>query len=131
MGQMFNGAAVTWGVSQQLTSNASKLMKTSGQLANALSKTSSVLESWGTRAGIAGYALSSGIVGGKLIFGNGISTAEGVNFGISTLLVGGALIAAGTAAAPIIGAAALIYGGLELGSYLYNGNTFEQNIIGK
>jgi hypothetical protein len=63
--------------------------------------------------------------------GQQISTADGVGFGISTLLIGGAAIAAGTAAAPFVAGAALIYEVGELGSLLITGESLEPNMFGK
>jgi methylaspartate ammonia-lyase len=80
---------------------------------------------------VAGYTLSAVSIGSKLINGENISTAEGVGFGVSTALVGAAWIAAGTVAAPFVAAGALIYGASEFGSYMFTGNTLEENILGK
>ena len=85
----------------------------------------------GKIAGIAGYTISAVSIGSKLYNGENISTAEGTGFGISTAFVGGAVIAAGTIAAPFVATGALIYGVSELGSYIITGNTLEENILGK
>ena len=85
----------------------------------------------GEIAGVAGWTISAVSIGSKIYHGEKISTAEGTGFGISTVLVGGAWIAAGTVAAPFVATGALIYGASELGSYIFTGNILEENIFGK
>ena len=101
------------------------------QTAEALSGTLGVVSKVGKGFGIAGYGLSAVSIGSKLINGDRISAAEGVGFGISTCLVGAGWALAGTIAAPAVAIGALIYGGAELGSYIFTGNTVEENIFGK
>jgi hypothetical protein len=60
-----------------------------------------------------------------------ISTAEKAGLGYSTVLVGAAYFAAGTAAAPFVAGAALVYGVGQLGSYMFTGHTLEENYFGK
>ena len=89
------------------------------QSAKALKGTLGLVSEVGKKLGIAGYALQGAIVGYKYATGQRVSTAEKVGFVISTALVGAAWVAAGTAAAPFVAAGALIYGALQLGSYLF------------
>ena len=86
---------------------------------------------WGKNLGEAGVILTAFNIGTKIYNGEHVSTAESTNFGISTALLIGGSIAAGTVAAPFVAAASLIYGVGELGSYLFTGNTLEENIFGK
>jgi hypothetical protein len=98
--------------------------------AKALTRTGTIVGKIGGGIGTAGYVLQAVSVGYKYSTGQRVSTADNVGFGISTLLVGGAAIAAGTAAAPFVAGAAVIYGVGELGSFLFTGQSLEANIFG-
>ncbi|MBV5281634.1 MAG: RHS repeat-associated core domain-containing protein [Paludibacter sp.] len=101
------------------------------QTAKALSGTLGVVSKVGKGLGVAGYALSAASIGLKYATGQSVSTAENVGFGISSGIVGAGWLLAGTVGAPVVAGAALIYGAGELGSYLFTGNTLEENIFGK
>jgi hypothetical protein len=75
--------------------------------------------------------LRTSAITSKAINGENISKADAVGFGVSTVLLGAGIISAGTVGAPFVAAGALIYGTLQLGSYLFTGNTVEENIWGK
>ncbi|RKS01444.1 DUF6443 domain-containing protein [Flavobacterium sp. 102] len=141
IGQLTNATTVFWGASQlgvnhlrqfNLASSVGEAFGIGTQVAAPRLKAfTNTLGAWGNRAGLAGYGLSALVIGSKLLTGQTVTTAETAGFGINTALVLAGSIAAGTAAAPIVATAALIYGALELGSYIYNGKTLEQNIIGQ
>ena len=135
---LMNTGAVMYGGGEML---AGGLGRNSGQIAEAfgieasqatsrLAGAGKLLGAWGKNLGVAGVALTSFNIGNKLLNNEHVSGAEYTNLGISAGLVIGAAIA-GTAAAPFIAVASLIYGGLQLGSYLFTGNTLEENILGK
>lgn len=83
----------------------------------------------GKYVGIAGYAFQAGSIGVKVLNGESITNADAIGFGVSSVIMGAAFIAAGTAAAPLVGAAALIIGVAELGSYIFTGQSIEQQIF--
>ena len=88
----------------------------------------------GNRVGIVGYGLSAAVLLNKVVTRQTISTSEKVAFGINSFFAGVAIateLSITVAFAPQIAAAALIYGGAELISYGINGQTLEQNILGK
>ena len=101
------------------------------QTAQALKGTLGTISKVGKGLGLLGYGIQVVSTGSKFVNGEEISTAEGVGFGISTILVGGASLAAGTFAAPFVAGGALVYGIAELGSYIISGNTLEENIFEK
>ncbi len=140
MGQVFNAAGIVYGGSEMgikgLGPNGPKVIgKNIGfgtqRVATALRGTLAGISKIGKALGLAGYGLQAFSSSYKYATGQNVSTAENVGLGISTGFVGAALFAAGTAAAPIVAAGALIYGAIELGSYFYNGNNLEENLIGK
>lgn len=142
VGQLLNAGGVFWGASElgiqavRRSNGAQKIGRFLGygtqRTAAALRGTLSITKSIGAKFGTAGYVLSAISYGGQMFDPNqAISTATHVNFGVSTVLYGGAALLAGTAAAPFVAGAALIYGGAQLASWLYNGNTLEENILGK
>jgi hypothetical protein len=98
------------------------------QTARALTGTVKTLGAWGKNLGTAGMVLSSvNYVAQGLDPSQTISTATHVNFWLSAGLYGAAAVIGG----PIIGGAALIYGAGQLGSYMFTGNTLEENYFGK
>ncbi|HRH01755.1 MAG TPA: hypothetical protein PLN13_01995 [Bacteroidia bacterium] len=101
------------------------------QTAQALRGTLGVVSKVGKGLGVAGYGLQVGVTGSKLLNGQSVGTAEVVGLGLSTVLIGAAWFAAGTAAAPFVAGGALIYGVGQLGSYIFTGNTLEENYFGK
>jgi RHS repeat-associated protein len=140
-GQVFNVGGVAWGAAEKglqsirQSNGAQVIGRTIGfgtqQTAKALRGTLGAVSKAGKILGAVGYGLQVVSIGSKLINGERVSTAEAVGFGVSTVLVGAVSIAAGTVAAPFVAAAALIYGVFELGSYIFTGNTLEENIFGK
>ncbi len=101
------------------------------QTAQALRGTLGVVSKVGKGFGVAGYGLQVGTILYKTGNSIPISTAEGVGLGVSTVLIGAAYFAAGTAAAPFVATGALIYGATQLGSYIFTGQTVEEHIFGK
>ena len=140
-GQLMNAGGVVYGSAEmglqalRLGNGAQIIGRAIGfgtqQTANALSGTLGVVSKVGKGLGVAGYALSAASIGLKYATGQSVSTAENVGFGISTGLVGAGWLLAGTVGAPVVAGATLIYGAGELGSYLFTGNTLEENIFGK
>ena len=99
--------------------------------AQALRGTLGVVSKVGKGLGVAGYGLQVGTTVYKAANNMPIPTAEKVGLGYSTVLVGAAYFAAGTAAAPFVAGAALVYGVGQLGSYMFTGHTLEENYFGK
>lgn len=140
-GQLFNVGAVVYGGAEigiQLIrkSNGPQIIgRTLGfgtqRTAAALRGTLGIVGKVGKYLGVAGYAIQVATISYKVINGERVSTSQVVGFGVSTALVGAAAMAAGTLAAPFVAGAALIYGAIELGSWLYNGKTLEDNIFGE
>ncbi|RTL48890.1 MAG: hypothetical protein EKK39_11805, partial [Sphingobacteriales bacterium] len=137
-GQLMNAGGVLWGAAErggqylQQINRAQSIGRSLGfgtqQTARALSGTVKTLGAWGKNLGTAGMVLSSvNYVAQGLDPSQSISTATHVNFWLSAGLYGAAAVIGG----PIIGGAALIYGAGQLGSYMFTGNTLEENILGK
>lgn len=61
--------------------------------------------------------------------GETITTADKVNFGINTVIYGGTTLLAGTTAAPVIAVAAIVYGGTQLGFYIFTGGSIEDQVF--
>ncbi|MFZ6009402.1 MAG: RHS repeat-associated core domain-containing protein [Bacteroidota bacterium] len=141
-GQLLNVAGVFWGGSelalQTLRQNnaGSWIAKNVGfgfgtqRHAAALKGTFGVTKNVAAKLGTLGYGLSAVMYINAVMGNKKVSTASHVNFGVSTILYGAAFFTAGTVAAPFVAGAALIYGVGQLGSWLYNGKTLEDNIIG-
>ena len=140
-GQLINAGGVVYGGAEMglqamRNGNAAQVIsRATGfgtqQTAQALRGTLGVVSKVGKGLGVAGYGLQVATTGYKLYNGQSVGTAEAVGLGISTAFVGAGVILAGTAAAPFVAAGALIYGAFQLGSYIYNGNTLEENYFGK
>jgi RHS repeat-associated protein len=137
--QMMNAGAVVYGGSEMATGGllkySSQIGETFGvssiEASTAITRFGKTVGVWGKNLGTAGVLLTGYNIGAKLSRGEHVSTAEATNFGVSTVLMVGTYVAAGTIAAPVVAAASLIYGIGELGSYLFKGNTLEENIFGK
>lgn len=99
--------------------------------ARALTGTVQTISKIGAKAGTAGYLFSVGTYSNALLGNEKVSVATHVNFGVTSTLVAAAYFAAGTAAAPWVAGAALVYGALQMGSYAYNGQSLEQYSIGR
>jgi RHS repeat-associated protein len=141
-GQMMNTAGVAYGATElglqkvRQTDGAAKAIgKALGvgtqQTAKALKGTLNTVSKAGKVAGAVGFGVQVLSTGYKYVNGQKVSKAENVSLGVSTVLVGAAYFAVGTAAAPFVAGAALVYGAVSLGSYLFTGNTLEENIFGK
>jgi RHS repeat-associated protein len=79
--------------------------------------------------GGAGVLLSGFSMYSKYANNQTITTSEIVGATLGLSFLAGGIIAAGTAAAPFIGAAAIIYGSVQLISYTTTGKTVEQHIF--
>lgn len=140
-GQLFNVGGVVYGGAEKgiqalrETNGATKIGRELGfgtqQTAKALKGTLGAISKFGKGLGVVGYGLQVTATGAKLYNGEKVGTAEAVGLGLSTALIGVAYIAAGTAAAPLVATGALIYGALELGSYMFTGKTVEDHIFEK
>jgi hypothetical protein len=140
-GQLFNAGEVVYGSAEmgiqaiRQNNGAQTIGRSLGfgtqRTAQALRGTLGVVSKVGKGLGIVGYGFQFVSTGSKFVTGQTISTAEGVGFGISTVLVGAVWFTAGTAAAPFVAGAALIYGAGQLGSWIFTGNTLEENYFGK
>jgi RHS repeat-associated protein len=140
-GQLLNGGEVAYGSAElglqavrrnngpQVIGRA--LDMGTQRTAKALKGMLNVVSNEGKAFGKLGYGLQLVSTGSKYMTGQPISIAEKVGFGISSALVAAAWIAAGTAGAPFVAAAAVTYGAFELGSYAITGNTLEENYYGK
>jgi RHS repeat-associated protein len=139
IGQLANAATVVWGATQlgvdrlrqfNLASKVAPIFGIGTQVAAPRLKAfTNTLGAWGKRVGSAGVVLSGGVLVYKYANNQTISTAEAVGFGIGAgFLVAGSIVA-GTAAAPFVATAALVYGALELGSYATTGQSLEQHIF--
>ena len=144
LGQGTNGLTVVWGASQlgverlanaNLAADVGEAFGIGEQVAAPrLRAFTSTLGTLGNRVGLAGFGLSAAVITTKIYNGDKISTAEAIGFGINSVFAGVAIAAElgfTVAFAPQIATVALIYGAVQLGSYMYNGQSLEQNIIGR
>jgi|GEM_PF-1505479 len=99
--------------------------------AKGLSNFTKTVGPWGNRLGLAGLGISGLVLVSKAVTKQPIATHEKVSFGVSAGLIVAGYLVVGTAAAPVVGAAALIYGVGQLGSYIFTQKSLEENIIGK
>ncbi len=139
LGQVMNLGGVVWGgaelgIQAVRRNNGPKVIGRhlgfgTQRTAQALRGTLGHVGKLGKKLGIAGYLLSAASYGSSLAGNEKVSTATHVNFGIGTIFVSAAFITAGTAAAPFVAGGALVYGVGQVGSWLYNGKTLEENFI--
>jgi len=99
--------------------------------AKVLTRTLGYVSKVGKWTGVFGYAVTGAFIVSKVLNGQRVSTADKVGFGVGTVLIGAGSILAGTAAAPFVATAAIVYGAAEVGSYAFTGKTVEEHIFGK
>nr|WP_255607094.1 RHS repeat-associated core domain-containing protein [Pedobacter polysacchareus] len=139
LGQVMNLGGVVWGAAElglqaiRQNNGPQAIGRFLGfgtqRTAKALRSTLGHVTKLGKKLGTLGYVLSVGSYLADLGDKEKVSTATHVNFGISTVLYGAAFFTAGTAAAPFVAGGALIYGAGQVGSWLYNGKTLEENFL--
>ncbi len=139
IGELLNIGSTMWGLAEVIGHHLRKnggvkyissyMGISSSRVRSALEGTSAAFGTLGRRIGTAGYVLSAAGIFSKYLKGQVIKTSESVTFGINTALVAATYLAAGTAAAPLIGGAALLYGTAELGCYLSTGKTIEEQLL--
>ncbi|PWG77919.1 hypothetical protein [Pararcticibacter amylolyticus] len=137
MGQILNLGGVVWGGAElgiqavRQNNGAQTIGRFLGfgtqRTAAALRGTLGQVSKLGKQLGTAGMILSAATYGSQLLTNpQGISTATHANFWIGATLYGAAAVFGG----PVVAGAALIYGTAQLGSWIYNGKTLEENVIG-
>ncbi len=99
------------------------------QNASRMTQISKVATVSGRALGGAGVLLSGFSIYSKYANNQTITTSEIVGATVGLSFLAGGIIAAGTAAAPFIGAAAIIYGSIQIISYTTTGKTVEQHIF--
>lgn len=144
VGAIENAAGAAWGASEIGLSKLRKIQSGNGPkvvakatgyatkvTANALTKTLEKVSKFSKVVGTVGMIHSTLNYGSALITPGKIKASTHVNYWLGAGLYTAAYLTVGTLAAPFVGGAALIYTVGQIGSYLYNGKTLEENIMDK
>lgn len=134
LGAITNAWGVAWGTGEiaakyKGAALASQLGIEAKQIATQVPKFLNVASKVGKTIGTVGYVATVASIGTKYMNGETITTADKVNFGINTVIYGGTTLLAGTTAAPVIAVAAIVYGGTQVGFYIFTGGSIEDQVF--